>query len=262
MKATVNWNYVKNITRTPKTIFPIGGTAGNEELATFTNFTDEAAGGVQVGRSWRATELRLKSNDDLHKLWYVLLKEKNKLLSDKLITIQTQQNWEAHNNLRKVNLSMARLLTVVNERKKLLKEFREHLEKEYIWSQKQEVWKELYGTPNEKGFVESPEKKASKAQKWRLDGKKARADRHLDEIKADLADSSTILTEDDLKLVAQNEARFSESQLVSMHVANKKDLDLKMRRQVAAHIQGQRASHARKIFLKELQALGKQKRSL
>ena len=65
--------------------------------------------------------------------------------------------------MRKVGLTMARLLTVVNERKKLLKEFRVHLENEYIWAQKQEAWKELYGTPNKKGNVDSPAKKAAKA---------------------------------------------------------------------------------------------------
>jgi len=41
-------------------------------------------------------------------------------------------------NLFKVRKTMARLLTVVNERKKIRNEYRRHLEEEYIAKQKEE----------------------------------------------------------------------------------------------------------------------------
>lgn len=54
-----------------------------------------------------------------------------------------------HSDLLKVKLTMARLLTVVNERKKLRSEYRKVLEDEYIAKKKQEE-KEAYNAEVEK----------------------------------------------------------------------------------------------------------------
>ena len=58
--------------------------------------------------------------------------------SDLLISQQLQQQFYGYSDLVKVRLSMARLLTVVNERKKLRNEYRRHLEDEYIAKKKEE----------------------------------------------------------------------------------------------------------------------------
>lgn len=73
---------------------------------------------IRVGREWRVEELRVKSNTDLHKLWYVLLKERNMLLT---MAHEAKVNCEYFPNPErqdKVDQSMINIETVVRERNK------------------------------------------------------------------------------------------------------------------------------------------------
>lgn len=73
---------------------------------------------IKVGRSWQTDELRLKSNEDLHKLWFVLLKERNMLLT---MEEAYKQEWKYFPNperIDKVEDSMLNLESVVRERNK------------------------------------------------------------------------------------------------------------------------------------------------
>ena len=71
---------------------------------------------IPVGRSWKASELRLKSFEDLQKLWFVLLKERNMLHTEKLLAKRNGEIMKGFSRFKKVKVSMARLKTVVNER--------------------------------------------------------------------------------------------------------------------------------------------------
>ncbi|XP_037085222.1 39S ribosomal protein L47, mitochondrial-like [Pollicipes pollicipes] len=85
-------------------------------------FDDEKNWGadeVRVGRAWKAEELRLKSNQDLHKLWYVLLKERNMLLTAEHFYEKTEKElFPNPERIDKVNESMQNLELVVKERNK------------------------------------------------------------------------------------------------------------------------------------------------
>lgn len=59
---------------------------------------------VKHGRSWRMDELRLKSNIDLHKLWYILHKERNMLLTMEEFYIQKDRRMPSHERIAKVNV--------------------------------------------------------------------------------------------------------------------------------------------------------------
>ncbi|CDH50431.1 predicted protein [Lichtheimia corymbifera JMRC:FSU:9682] len=76
---------------------------------------------IWTGRAWKASELRLKSFEDLHKLWYVLLKERNVLATQreeaKRLGI-TKELWTNAGRLKKCQKSMARIKFVLNERQR------------------------------------------------------------------------------------------------------------------------------------------------
>lgn len=73
---------------------------------------------VRCGRSWRLDELRIKSNSDLHKLWYVLLKEKNMLMTMEHECDLKYELFPSPERVDKVQESMKNIETVVRERNK------------------------------------------------------------------------------------------------------------------------------------------------
>ncbi|KAG2462589.1 RM47 protein, partial [Polypterus senegalus] len=76
---------------------------------------------VKSGAPWTAKQLRTKSNEDLHKLWYVLLKEKNMLLTLEQESKRQAVPMPSPERLKKVERSMKRLDSVVNERTEALR---------------------------------------------------------------------------------------------------------------------------------------------
>ncbi|KAI9305508.1 mitochondrial 39-S ribosomal protein L47 (MRP-L47)-domain-containing protein [Cunninghamella echinulata] len=76
---------------------------------------------VWTGRAWKASELRLKSFEDLHKLWYVLLKERNLLATQQEEASRLKLHrsvWSNRGRVKKCQKSMARIKFVLNERQR------------------------------------------------------------------------------------------------------------------------------------------------
>ncbi|XGW30254.1 hypothetical protein V3C99_009331 [Haemonchus contortus] len=68
------------------------------------------------GRSWTEDELRLKSNSDLHKLWYVCLKERNMLLTMQAAYVSHARSMPNPERIDRVNETMRNIESVVHER--------------------------------------------------------------------------------------------------------------------------------------------------
>jgi large subunit ribosomal protein L47 len=92
-----------------------------------------------AGRSWKISELRNKSKEDLEKLWFVLFKERNMLLTSRNLARMMERRAAHPERLLKVRKSMARIKRVFSERdmearKKATIEFEENKRNgKYIW---------------------------------------------------------------------------------------------------------------------------------
>ncbi|CAL9758371.1 unnamed protein product [Musa acuminata subsp. burmannicoides] len=86
-----------------------------EEFFEVDRSTDEEKP-VVYGRGWKASELRLKSWDDLQKLWYVLLKEKNLLMTQRQMLHAQNLRFPNPERIPKVRKSMCRIKHVLTER--------------------------------------------------------------------------------------------------------------------------------------------------
>ncbi|XP_048203024.1 39S ribosomal protein L47, mitochondrial [Perognathus longimembris pacificus] len=76
---------------------------------------------VKSGAAWTCQQLRNKSNEDLHKLWYVLLKERNMLLTLEQEAKRQILPMPSPERLEKVVESMDALDKVVQEREDALR---------------------------------------------------------------------------------------------------------------------------------------------
>lgn len=91
--------------------------SGNVQPIQFTENTEELKDvKITTGKAWSSDLLRLKSHEDLTKLWYVLLKEQNLILADNQFKVQLMVQKGPQHRMKKVKQSMARLLTVIRER--------------------------------------------------------------------------------------------------------------------------------------------------
>ncbi|KAG5888920.1 hypothetical protein JTB14_019416 [Gonioctena quinquepunctata] len=91
-------------------------TVRNDLMEFFDDKKNWGADEVKSGRSWKLEELRIKSNSDLHKLWYVLLKERNMLLTMEQECKDRTRLFPSPERIDKVEDSMENLETVIKER--------------------------------------------------------------------------------------------------------------------------------------------------
>lgn len=136
---------------------------------------------------------------------------------------------------------MARLLTVVNERKKLRNEYRRHLEDEYIAKKKAEEFAAQKAEAEKAGTKPplSPEElkaKLTERFKKKQDVIEKKFEGMKDRLVKEETAASPLLNETDLKLISTAQTKLSQADILKMYVKNWGELDLRQRRKVMGHI--------------------------
>ncbi|PAA61531.1 hypothetical protein BOX15_Mlig011553g1 [Macrostomum lignano] len=88
----------------------------------FGNSQDWGVSAILVGRPYRIEELRLKSSTDLHKLWWLLIKERNALMTLEEEHYRCGEAFPNPERLEKVEESMENILLTVEERNRAVNE--------------------------------------------------------------------------------------------------------------------------------------------
>ena len=83
------------------------------------------------GRRWHAAEIRLKSNEDLQKLWVVLMRERNMLHSTRMMHRKQKTSMPHRIRIAETRKSMAMIRIVLNERQLAKRERDTRIKKEF-----------------------------------------------------------------------------------------------------------------------------------
>ena len=110
----MRWNTASTFRYTPNSTLlsqiSSDGSTSSSPLNAFRDLVPKAKREAEpVGRSWSVKELRRKSYDDLHKLWYVLYKERNMLLTETNLARRHGYEMIQPERKRKVQKSMGGL---------------------------------------------------------------------------------------------------------------------------------------------------------
>lgn len=86
------------------------------DLRDFIDIESRSGQQPTYGRAWKAAELRQKSWEDLHKLWYVCLKERNMLRTEHAQYKAAKEKMPQPQRYEMVKLTMNRIKQVMSER--------------------------------------------------------------------------------------------------------------------------------------------------